>query len=136
MARYAADSLVTCAGAGLRPRFPEAFGRQWHFWERYVRMASSLPSESMARSTVECSWPGSGSIWCGRCIPVEAIAAVGASLRYLAPYSPDLNPIERAFNKFEKLLCDGATRTTETLWELCGRVLASSPTTRAAYLYS
>ena len=27
----------------------------------------------------------------------EAIAAAGAELRYLPPYSPDLNPIENAF---------------------------------------
>ena len=33
---------------------------------------------------------------------VDAIAAVGASVRYLPPYSPDLNPIELAFSKFKK----------------------------------
>ena len=32
---------------------------------------------------------------------VEAIEAVGASVRYLPPYSPDLNPIELAFSKFK-----------------------------------
>jgi transposase len=54
---------------------------------------------------------------------VEAIEAAGASVRYLPPYSPDLNPIELAFSKFKKLLRDGAERTTEKLWHLCGRVL-------------
>lgn len=54
---------------------------------------------------------------------VEAIEAVGASVRYLPPYSPDLNPIELAFSKFKKLLRDGAERTTDKLWNLCGRVL-------------
>lgn len=54
---------------------------------------------------------------------VEAIEAVGASVRYLPPYSPDLNPIELAFSKFKKLLRDGAERTTDKLWSLCGRVL-------------
>ena len=58
---------------------------------------------------------------------VEAIEAVGASVRYLPPYSPDLNPFELAFSKFKKLLRDGAARTTETLWELCGRVLDLFP---------
>jgi transposase len=53
----------------------------------------------------------------------EAIEAVGAELRYLPPYSPDLNPIELAFSKLKKLLRDGAARTTDKLWELCGRVL-------------
>ncbi len=54
---------------------------------------------------------------------VEAIAGVGAEVRYLPPYSPDLNPIELAFSKFKKLLRDGAERTTDALWRLCGNVL-------------
>jgi transposase len=33
-----------------------------------------------------------------------AIEAKGASLRYLPPYSPDLNPIEKFFSKFKALL--------------------------------
>lgn len=53
----------------------------------------------------------------------EAIEAVGASVRYLPAYSPDFNPIELAFSKFKKLLRDGAARTSEALWNLCGRVL-------------
>ena len=53
----------------------------------------------------------------------EAIEAQGAELRYLPPYSPDLNPIELAFSKFEKLLRDGAKRTTDALCRLCGTVL-------------
>lgn len=55
---------------------------------------------------------------------VAAIEAVGAQVRYLPPYSPDLNPIELAFSKFKKLLRDGAERTTEKLWNLCGSVLS------------
>jgi transposase len=58
----------------------------------------------------------------GRAV-VAAIEAVGAEVRYLPPYSPDLNPIELAFSKFKKLLRDGAQRTTDMLWKLCGRVL-------------
>jgi transposase len=54
---------------------------------------------------------------------VAAIEAVGAAVRYLPPYSPDLNPIELAFSKFKKLLRDGAQRTTEKLCRLCGSVL-------------
>jgi transposase len=53
----------------------------------------------------------------------RAIEAMGATMRYLPPYSPDLNPIELAFSKFKKLLRDGAQRTTEKLWQLCGKVL-------------
>ena len=54
---------------------------------------------------------------------VAAIEAVGAKVRYLPPYSPDLNPIELAFSKFKKLLRDGAQRTTDKLWKLCGQAL-------------
>ena len=53
----------------------------------------------------------------------EAIEAAGAELRYLPPYSPDLNPIELAFAKIKKLLRDGAERTVDKLWDLCGRIL-------------
>ena len=54
---------------------------------------------------------------------VEAIESVGARVLYLPPYSPDLNPIELAFSKFKKLLRDGAERTVDKLWDLCGRIL-------------
>ena len=53
----------------------------------------------------------------------EAIETAGAELRYLPPYSPDLNPIELAFSKFKKLLRDGAERTVDKLAQLCGSVL-------------
>ena len=53
----------------------------------------------------------------------KAIEAAGAELRYLPPYSPDLNPIELAFSKFKKLLRDGAERTVDKLWKLCGNIL-------------
>jgi len=53
----------------------------------------------------------------------EAIESTAAELRFLPPYSPDLNPIELAFAKLKKLLRDGAERTVDKLWDLCGRVL-------------
>jgi transposase len=78
--------------------------------------------------------PGSSSVWRGRFAldnlsshksrrVVTAVAGGGAEVRYLPPYSPDLNPIELAFSKFKKLLRDGAARTTDKLWQLCGQVL-------------
>ena len=45
----------------------------------------------------------------------EAIEAAGANLRYLPPYSPDLNPIEQFFAKLKYLLRKAAARTLETL---------------------
>ena len=53
----------------------------------------------------------------------EAIESVEAEVRYLPPYSPDLNLIELAFSKLKKLLRDGAKRTADALWNLCGSIL-------------
>jgi len=43
------------------------------------------------------------------------IAAHGASVRYLPPYSPDLNPIEQAFAKLKSHLRAAAARSLEDL---------------------
>ena len=53
----------------------------------------------------------------------EAIEARGASLLFLPPYSPDLNPIELAFSKLKRLLREAAERSVETLWQTIGRLL-------------
>lgn len=53
----------------------------------------------------------------------EAIEARGASLLFLPSYSPDLNPIERAFAKLKELLRKEAPRTIEALWTAVGRLL-------------
>ena len=53
----------------------------------------------------------------------EAVRARGASLLYLPPYSPDLNPIEQAFAKLKALLRKAAARTQETLWTTIGQLL-------------
>lgn len=52
-----------------------------------------------------------------------AIEATGATLRYLPPYSPDLNPIEKMFSKLKALLRKAAKRTIDSLWSEIGRVL-------------
>lgn len=46
-----------------------------------------------------------------------AIEGAGATLRYLPPYSPDLNPIENAFAKLKALLRKAAARTIDELWD-------------------
>ena len=53
----------------------------------------------------------------------EAIEAVGAKLRYLPAYSPDLNPIEMAFAKLKAALRKGAKRTVDALIKLIGRLV-------------
>ena len=44
-----------------------------------------------------------------------AIEAAGAELRYLPPYSPDLNPIEQLFAKIKSFLRKAAARTLDAL---------------------
>lgn len=45
----------------------------------------------------------------------EKIEAAGAELLYLPPYSPDLNPIEKAWSKLKLLLRSAKARTREVL---------------------
>ncbi|GAC1667129.1 MAG: hypothetical protein PVS2B1_25400 [Candidatus Dormibacteraceae bacterium] len=47
----------------------------------------------------------------------QAIEAAGARLRYLPPYSPDLNPIEQVFSKLKAMLRRAQARSVEGLWE-------------------
>ena len=51
-----------------------------------------------------------------------AIQARGAELRYLPPYSPDLNLIEQVCAKLKRLL-RAAARTKAALWTAIGRLL-------------
>jgi transposase len=45
----------------------------------------------------------------------ERIETCGARLLYLPPYSPDLNPIEKAWSKFKKFLRNTKARSKEAL---------------------
>ena len=53
----------------------------------------------------------------------EAVEAVGAHLRSLPPYSPDLNPIENLFAKLNALLRKAAPRTVDARWKDIGSLL-------------
>jgi transposase len=53
----------------------------------------------------------------------EAIEAAGATLLYLPPYSPDLNPIELAFSKLKAHLRQAAEHTIPGLMRRIGRVV-------------
>jgi transposase len=46
----------------------------------------------------------------------EAIEAVGVRVLYIAPYTPDLNPIKRIFAKLKYLLRTVVARTVPDLW--------------------
>ena len=47
----------------------------------------------------------------------EAIEATGAEVLYLPPYSPDRNPIEKAWSKVKAILRDVGARTLDALFE-------------------
>lgn len=53
----------------------------------------------------------------------EAIEQAGATLLYLPPYSPDFNPIEKAFSKLKALLRKAAERSVDALWDRIGLLL-------------
>lgn len=53
----------------------------------------------------------------------EIIEAVGARLMFLPPYSPDFNPIEKAFSKLKALLRKAAERTVSDLWDRIGKIV-------------
>lgn len=52
-----------------------------------------------------------------------AIEARGASVRYLPPYSPDLNPIEKMWSKVKSLLRKIKARTFDTLVDAIAQAL-------------
>lgn len=54
----------------------------------------------------------------------EIVEAKGATILYLPPYSPDLNPIEQFFAKLKALLRRAAERSYEYLWRTIGKLLS------------
>lgn len=64
----------------------------------------------------------------------SAIEQAGASLWYLPPYSPDLNPIELAFSKIRWLMQSAGHRSVEELWSDTQRMLdAITPSNAVGY---
>ena len=53
----------------------------------------------------------------------QVIEAAGAELRYLPPYSPDLNPIEQSFAKLKAHLRKAKERTIPDLYDRIGTIL-------------
>jgi len=49
------------------------------------------------------------------------VEAQRITLKYLPPYSPDLNPVEPVFAKLKALLSKAAEQTHDTLWQTIGR---------------
>ena len=65
-----------------------------------------------------------------------AIAAAGAELRFLPPYSPDLNPIEFAFSKLKALLRKAVSRTRHALWSAVADALDAFNPAECANLFT
>jgi transposase len=53
----------------------------------------------------------------------RAIEAAGATLMFIPPYSPDLNPIEQVFAKLKAMLRAMAVRSVDELWKALGSVI-------------
>ena len=53
----------------------------------------------------------------------ERIERAGASLLYLPPYSPDLNPIEKAWSKLKQDMRSAQARTVEALHHAVANLL-------------
>jgi transposase len=53
----------------------------------------------------------------------EKIEATGATLRFLPPYSPDFNPIEKAFSCLKAMLRKIGERTVSGLWDIIGKLV-------------
>ena len=66
----------------------------------------------------------------------HAIEAVGATLRFLPPYSPDFNPIELSFAKLKAIVRKARCRSIDTLWPLLGECLSRfTPTECRNYVH-
>jgi transposase len=52
----------------------------------------------------------------------QALRTAGATLLFVPPYRPDLNPIEMAFSKIKSIPRKKAHRTVEALWTELGEI--------------
>ncbi len=132
---------------GRAPRHQRLVAKVPHgHWKTMTFVAGLRQTGIVAPMTIDC--PMNGDIfqtWIERCLvpdlkpgdivvmdnlPAhkrdsvrEAIEAAGASLLYLPPYSPDLNPIEMAFAKLKAWLRKAAVRSIDDLWKRIGIII-------------
>jgi len=66
----------------------------------------------------------------------DAITAHDAELRFLPPYSPDLNPIEQVFARLKALLRKAEERTVDALWDRIGQLLQNFPAVECQYYFA
>ena len=65
----------------------------------------------------------------------QMIDAAGATLRYLPPYSPDLNPIEKSYSVFKAFLRKCAERTEQALRRRAGQFVRRLPAEACANFF-
>ncbi len=65
----------------------------------------------------------------------HAIRSAGASVVYLPPYSPDLNPIELAFSKLKQSLRSARHRDVKELWGDTQRLMDTITPTDAIHFF-
>jgi transposase len=63
------------------------------------------------------------------------VEAQGITLKYLPPYSPDLNPVEPVFAKLKTYLRKTAERTYDKLWQTTGQLLDQFPANECLNLF-
>lgn len=66
----------------------------------------------------------------------QRIEAVGAQLLYLPPYSPDFNPIEKAWSKIKERLRSAKSRTLAVLEETISQALPAITAQNASAWFS
>ena len=66
----------------------------------------------------------------------QLIAATGARLLYLPPYSPDFNPIEEAWSKIKQFLRSAKARTADALEGAIAEALRAVTTDNALGWFS
>jgi transposase len=91
-------------------------------------MTGDVFAAYVAQQLVPVLRPGDVVVWDNlgchkRAEAAAAVRAAGCEVRFLPPYSPDLNPIELAFSKLKRLLRSAARRTVEGLWSFLGDAL-------------
>jgi len=69
--------------------------------------------------------------------PIQSlISTTGATVRWLPPYSPDLNPIEKMWSKVKELLRSAKARTPQALEAAIARALQSITPDDAAHWFA
>jgi transposase len=71
-----------------------------------------------------------------RTVVRERIEAAGAALLFLPPYSPDFNPIEKAFSRLKAMLRKAGERTVSGLRDLIGKLVDIFQPTECANHFS